>query len=302
MKPSAQSPARGNERLSPQGFQNSMASEHFHLPHRLVFRRLQRSSSRYSGHCSSIAPSEYTRLVRFEFGKGPAMPRVEKTILPRIRKSLQTRGVVGTIWRCILGPYTLLRQYRKSRKRFIDYRDSDEFDRQHGIETTKRVHLTDLEIESPNWIYADGYWPTPPEIFRDALSGLTSKPEDLIFIDFGSGKGRVLLMASEYPFRKIVGVEFAQELHAVAEQNIRSYRSATQKCQDVTSVYAGLHAVLYSVGPAVRVPLQSFVARDHKGIGSQHRAVCARASARAVGFIRDSDLRCFRIRRPSGAS
>ncbi len=166
------------------------------------------------------------------------MPRVEKTILPRIRKSLQTRGVAGTIWRCILGPYTLLRQYRKSRKRFIDYRDSDEFDRQHGIETTKRVHLTDLEIESPNWIYADGYWPTPPEIFRDALSGLTSKPEDLIFIDFGSGKGRVLLMASEYPFRKIVGVEFAQELHAVAEQNIRSYRSATQKCQDVTSVHA----------------------------------------------------------------
>jgi SAM-dependent methyltransferase len=95
-----------------------------------------------------------------------------------------------------------------------------------------------LKIESPNWIYADGYWPTPPEVFHEALSSLSCNYEALTFIDFGSGKGRVLLMASEYPFRKIIGVEFARELHAVAQQNIARYKSETQKCSDITSVCA----------------------------------------------------------------
>jgi len=166
------------------------------------------------------------------------MPRIEKTILPRIRKSLQTRGLSATIWRCALGPYTLLLHYLRSRRNYVTYTVRDEFDRQHGTETSKRVHLTDLEIDSPNWIYADGYWPTPPEVFQDGLSGLNSKNENLVFIDFGSGKGRVLLMASEFPFRKIIGVEFSSQLHAVAQQNIRRYQSTTQKCRDVTSVCA----------------------------------------------------------------
>src|ERR1700741_2612475 len=98
------------------------------------------------------------------------MPKIEKTILPRILKSLRTRGLSATIWRCALGPYTLLRHYLRSRKSYVNYIDRDEFDLQHGIETTKRVHLTDLEIDSPNWIHADGYWPTPPHVFHDALS------------------------------------------------------------------------------------------------------------------------------------
>jgi len=171
-------------------------------------------------------------------GKVLAMPRLEKTILPRIRKSLQTRGLPATIWRCAIGPYTLLRHYLKNRRSYVTYKVRDEFDLRYGIETSQRVHLTDLKIDSPNWIYADGYWPTPPEVFQDALSGLNSKHEDLVFIDFGSGKGRVLLMASEFPFRRIIGVEFSSELHAVAQQNILRYESATQKCRDITSVCA----------------------------------------------------------------
>jgi len=166
------------------------------------------------------------------------MPRLARTILPSIKRSLATRGFFGTLWRCVLGPYTLFERYIHSRQNYLDQRVNEDFDRQHGIETSKRVHLSDLKVESPNWIYCDGYWPTPPNVFQDALSALTSKPEDLVFVDFGSGKGRVLLMASELPFRKIIGVEFSSELHGIAQQNIRSYRSATQKCRDITCVCA----------------------------------------------------------------
>jgi len=166
------------------------------------------------------------------------MPRMGKIILPTIRKSIQSRGLPATLWRCALGPYTLLRRYLKNRKNYTTYEIRDDFDREHGIETSQRVHLTDLQIESPNWVYADGYWPTPPEVFQDALSALTGNPQNLVFIDFGSGKGRVLLMASEFPFRRIMGVEFSRELHAVAKQNIAHYRSTTQQCRDITSICA----------------------------------------------------------------
>jgi SAM-dependent methyltransferase len=166
------------------------------------------------------------------------MPQLAKTILPRIKTSLQRHGFWGTAWRCALGPYTLFRQYAKHRKSYVKQRVQDDFDREHGIETSKRVHLSDLKVDSPNWIYCDGYWPTPPEIFQEAIASLSSKPEDLVFIDFGSGKGRVLLMASEFPFRKIIGVEFSSELHEIAQKNIHSYKSATQKCRDITPVCA----------------------------------------------------------------
>ena len=50
------------------------------------------------------------------------------------------------------------------------------------------------------------------------------------FVDMGSGKGRALLVASELPFAKIVGVELSQELHQIAEENVRRYRPESQLC------------------------------------------------------------------------
>jgi len=48
------------------------------------------------------------------------------------------------------------------------------------------------------------------------------------FVDYGSGKGRVLLVASDYAFKKIVGVEFSKVLNDVAVANIATYRSSKQ--------------------------------------------------------------------------
>ncbi len=50
----------------------------------------------------------------------------------------------------------------------------DEFDLRYGVETSTRVHLTDLKIDSPNWIYAGGYWPTSTEVIHEALSGVAN--------------------------------------------------------------------------------------------------------------------------------
>lgn len=162
------------------------------------------------------------------------MPEIARTILPKIEKSLRTKGVLKTAWNCLLGPYHLLRAYRQTRRNYC-IAVPNEFDQEYNVETSQRVHMTDLRVDSPNWIYADGYWPTPPQVVRKGLSGLGIKYEEFTFIDLGSGKGRVLLLASEYPFRRIIGVEFSPELHAIAQENIRRYKSSTQKCRDISS-------------------------------------------------------------------
>ena len=53
---------------------------------------------------------------------------------------------------------------------------------------------------------------------------------EFTFIDIGSGKGRALLMAADYPFRRILGIELLPALHRVAKENIGKYKSDSQQC------------------------------------------------------------------------
>jgi hypothetical protein len=74
------------------------------------------------------------------------------------------------------------------------------------------------------------YQPTEPALFHEMLGSLKIDFGEFTFIDIGSGKGRAMLLASDYPFRKIVGVELFPALDHVARENIRKYESAAQNC------------------------------------------------------------------------
>lgn len=108
-----------------------------------------------------------------------------------------------------------------------------EYDWEHRVNTTSgtvgwRERLLGL-FHSP-------YQPTEPALFQEMIASLPIAFDSFTFVDLGSGKGRTLLMASEYPFRKILGVELIAGLHRAAEQNIREYRSATQRCAQIEAV------------------------------------------------------------------
>jgi SAM-dependent methyltransferase len=70
------------------------------------------------------------------------------------------------------------------------------------------------------------YQPIEAEIFRQIISALAISFSQYTFIDIGSGKGRALLLASEFPFRRIVGIELLPELNRIAEENIRKFANA----------------------------------------------------------------------------
>jgi SAM-dependent methyltransferase len=57
------------------------------------------------------------------------------------------------------------------------------------------------------------------------------------FVDMGSGKGRMLFVAAEYPFRKVIGVEFSNALHEEAVANLQRYRYSGRRCADIEPVH-----------------------------------------------------------------
>ena len=105
-----------------------------------------------------------------------------------------------------------------------------EYDWEHGVDTT---------CATVNWrdrllgVFHSPYQPSEPALFHEMLASLNISYQEFAFIDLGSGKGRTLLMASEYPFRRIVGVELLPELDRVARNNLQNYRSESQKCKQI---------------------------------------------------------------------
>lgn len=123
---------------------------------------------------------------------------------------------------------TLMNAVGEARCRYFDWR--------HGVHTCGDVKLADLTLVGDNADHGVFYHAAHPKFLVEAFGSLNIDYPEYTFVDLGSGKGRALLVASEFPFTEIVGVEFAAELHEIACENIRGYRSKTQKCTNVKSV------------------------------------------------------------------
>lgn len=100
----------------------------------------------------------------------------------------------------------------------------ESFDAHHATDTGKVIELSELTLTQPASA-AEGirYEGVSPKMFRQMMDAIRTPPPSFDFIDYGSGKGRVLLMAAERGFRTIIGVDFARELYEIAERNIEIF-------------------------------------------------------------------------------
>jgi hypothetical protein len=108
-----------------------------------------------------------------------------------------------------------------------------DYDCDYGVDTTWArlswgVRLRELFTERQ-------YQPTDPQEFHEVIRHVKADLSPFVFIDMGSGKGRALLLACDYPFREIIGVEVQPELHRIAVENILRFEN-THKCGRVSSV------------------------------------------------------------------
>jgi SAM-dependent methyltransferase len=142
------------------------------------------------------------------------------------RDSMRYRGVTGTLAEFGERIWEFARDLTPERRR-SRYGDL-QFDFDHGVNTTwSNVGLRTRVRE----IFAgEKYQPIEADQFHEMMMALKIDFRGFTFIDLGSGKGRALLLASEYPFTRIMGAEILPELHAIAEENFRRFKSDRQRC------------------------------------------------------------------------
>jgi len=95
------------------------------------------------------------------------------------------------------------------------------------------------------------YQPIEPKLFREIVNSLGINFSRFIFVDIGSGKGRALLMASEYPFRRVLGVELLPELNSIAQENIRKFSGRNLPCAPIEAVCGDATEFVFPEGPLV---------------------------------------------------
>lgn len=135
------------------------------------------------------------------------------------------RELAGAIWNATL---ELLPSRRKAGFGDLDY------DWGHSMDTTRSNVFFRTQFLAG--LTARPYFATEPWLFEQIMQAVAVDYSQFTFIDLGSGKGRVLLMASDYPFNKIVGVELMPDLHRAAQKNIAGYSSDRQRCRRIEAV------------------------------------------------------------------
>jgi SAM-dependent methyltransferase len=132
----------------------------------------------------------------------------------------------------------------RQRRRYGDV----EYDWDHGVNTTS---ATVSWRERLLGIFHSPYQPTDPALFHEMLGALSIDFSKFTFVDLGSGKGRTLMMASDYPFHQIIGIELLPELNRAACENLKNYSNPSQKCFDLKSICADARDFEFPADPIV---------------------------------------------------
>lgn len=127
-----------------------------------------------------------------------------------------------------------------------EQRINEAFDRRFGTQTADEIHLVETGVPAEDALRGrQTYRPVWESEFHGSMAALGIDLTGFTFVDIGSGKGKMLMMAADYPFTRIVGVEYSPGLSEIAQRNLQIYRSPTQRC-------TRLEAYL---GDALRFPL-----------------------------------------------
>jgi hypothetical protein len=153
-----------------------------------------------------------------------------------------------------------------------------DLDRRFGVSTSGKIPLSALNIDSDNKAAGTRYEPTAPPAFSEMIAALPQKRiPRATFIDVGCGRGRVLLMAAEHGFRKIIGIEFAADLCLTARGNVERYRRCSNSSASIsieqrdacTYDIPNQPGVLFLYNPFNESVMRSFVTNVERSL-SQH--------------------------------
>ncbi len=194
-----------------------------------------------------------------------------------IRGLIEREGWLRGVGTAVKSLYELALDYLPSRRR-LRYGDID-YDFEYRVNTTWARPSLSVRLRE---VFTRGkYQPSEPQLFHGIVDRLGIDYPRFTFVDLGSGKGRTLLMASDYPFQRIIGAEILPELHAIAERNVAGYRSEQQKCFQIETWQGDAREfpfpdeplVIYLFNPFPEDILKEVLERSHASFVSQPREI-----------------------------
>lgn len=142
------------------------------------------------------------------------------------------------------------------------------FDAAHGTNTGALIPGEDLQTGHRHDRYITAYHGTPPSLFGKVMAhwrAVALHPvKQTAFVDIGAGKGRAMLMASQMPFRRIVGVELHPMLAANLRENVDHWKT-THTCPPMRVEEADAMTLRMPAGPCCLFLFNPFdlVLMDH---------------------------------------
>lgn len=149
----------------------------------------------------------------------------------------------------------------------IDYLIDKYFDLRHDLDTEAKVEITDLEIDTPVIKYIKKYQGTRNRVFHQLIQSLDINYSQYNFIDIGSGKGKALIMANQYSFKHIIGIELSKKLIKISRDNLAKLDlgDSISLIQEDASKYIlpkGLN-IIYLYNPFDEHLLHQFLRNNH---------------------------------------
>lgn len=114
------------------------------------------------------------------------------------------------------------------------------FDAEHGTDTADEIRdLESIGVPKDSARRGSHYRAFWAQHFFDIMETFKDARIDFskfTFVDYGSGKGKVILLATNFLFARIEGIEYSNYLHDIAIMNCSVYTNARQQCFDIAPI------------------------------------------------------------------
>jgi SAM-dependent methyltransferase len=188
----------------------------------------------------------------------------------RVRASLRRRGLRATL--------SLAASESRRRSR-VPLRCLSEtwFDLRHGVATRGVVKH---QSRAGSYAHAEVYQGvSTPTFHRAMLDPRVPRGPGFVFLDLGCGKGKALLLASSYGFKRVIGLELSGELAAAARLNVERFSRTRPTLPSIEIVCGDAMAydppneplLIYLHNPFDAVALERVAYRLHRSVTSNPR-------------------------------
>lgn len=145
------------------------------------------------------------------------------SLLQQLVASVRDFGLVDTLDRLPLWALAPLTRSRLRRRKLAQLSE-DGFDEAHGTDTAAILVGREQGLGVSGGGHVVSRYETSSEAaIRLALDSLPIEPSRFTFVDLGCGKGKPLMIAADYGFRRLVGVDISPACIKAARRNIERY-------------------------------------------------------------------------------